>query len=74
LDILKDRKCKIIMTPHLGEMSGITGLTIHYIKENRIDIARKFARENDITLVLKGYNTVITDGYSLAINSTGNSA
>jgi NAD(P)H-hydrate epimerase len=74
LDILKDRKCKIIMTPHLGEMSGITGLAMHYIKENRIDIARKFARENDITLVLKGYNTVITDGYSLAINSTGNSA
>lgn len=74
LDILKHKKCKVIMTPHIGEMARVTGLSINYIQENRIEVSKKFARENDVVLLLKGYNTIITDGQMLGINSTGNSA
>ncbi|MCH3965869.1 MAG: NAD(P)H-hydrate dehydratase [Clostridium sp.] len=74
LDILKNRNCNIIMTPHPGEMSRITGLDIDYIEDNRIEVAKKFARDYNVILVLKGYNTVITDGYTTALNSTGNSS
>mgnify|MGYP002346936238 CR=1 FL=1 len=74
LHILKEKKCNVILTPHLGEMSRITGLEIEYIRENRIKVAKDFAKEYNVIVLLKGYNTVITDGNSVAINSTGNSA
>lgn len=81
LNVLKDNlhllEClngKCIITPHLGEMATLTGLSIDYIKENRIKVAQEFAKKHNIIVLLKGYNTVITDGYKIAINSTGNSA
>lgn len=73
-DILKNKNCQIVITPHLGEMSRLTGLSINYIKENRIEVARKFAEENEVIVLLKGYNSVITDGKITVINPTGNSA
>lgn len=75
LDLIKGKKENIIiMTPHLGEMSRITGLDIEYIKKNRIDVTKKFAKTYNVIVVLKGYNTIITDGDSLYINTTGNSS
>lgn len=73
-DLLKNKSCNVIMTPHPGEMSRITGLSVDYIEDNRIEVARKFARDYDVILVLKGYNTIITDGNTTAVNSTGNSS
>ncbi|MBV1820939.1 NAD(P)H-hydrate dehydratase, partial [Bacteroidales bacterium MSK.15.36] len=67
-------KNPIILTPHPGEMSRLTGMSIKDINKNRIDIAKGFARENQVIILLKGYNTVITDGYKTFVNSTGNSA
>ncbi|WP_368489635.1 NAD(P)H-hydrate dehydratase [Clostridium sp. BJN0013] len=74
LHILEDKKCSIILTPHLGEMSRITGLNMEYIRENRIEVAKKFAKEKNVILLLKGYNTIVTDGNRVAVNSTGNSS
>ena len=74
LSILSKYKNKIIITPHLGEMSRLTGKNIYEIKENRIDIAKDFAKENNLIVLLKGYETVITDGEVTYINPTGNSA
>lgn len=74
LEILKNRDQKIILTPHLGEMSRITGSDIDYIKENRIEVAKKFAKEYGVIIVLKGSNTVITDGVLTFVNPTGNSS
>lgn len=65
---------KIIITPHLGEMARLTGFSIDYIRENRIDVAKDFAKANNIVVLLKGYETVITDGFRTYINPTGNSA
>lgn len=74
VNILRHKKSEIIITPHLGEMSRITGLSIDYIKENRLEVAKKFAKENGVIVLLKGYNTIITDGRVTVINPTGNSA
>ncbi|MCM8710178.1 NAD(P)H-hydrate dehydratase [Clostridium sp. SYSU_GA19001] len=74
LFVLKNRKHKIIITPHPGEMSRITGFTAGDINENRIEIAKNFAKEHGIIVLLKGYNTVITDGEKVFINPTGNSS
>lgn len=63
-----------ILTPHPGEMSRLTGMDVRDIEANRIDVASKFAMENDVIVVLKGSRTVIAfpDGKG-AINPTGNS-
>jgi NAD(P)H-hydrate epimerase len=73
-DILKDIRRKVILTPHVGEMARLTGNSIEYIKQNRIEVAEKFARDYDVVLLLKGHDSVITDGINTKINPTGNSA
>lgn len=58
-----------ILTPHPGEMAGLTGLTIEEIQANRREIAAKYAREWNQILVLKGAFTVIAapDGRTTTI-------
>lgn len=72
LEILDEKDKKFILTPHPGEMSYLTGLSIKDIQANRKKIAIEFAKKYNVVLVLKGYKTVVTDGKSLYINSTGN--
>lgn len=73
-EILKHLNFNVIITPHLGEMARLTGLSIEEISNNRIDVARKFAKENNLIVVLKGYNTIITDGNKVYVNTTGSSS
>ena len=73
LELLKNSNRKIVITPHMGEMSRITGINIKELVENRIDIAVNFAKEYNVVVLLKGYNTIITDGREVYINSTGSS-
>lgn len=74
MSLLKKSKNKIILTPHPGELSRITGFSVDEINSNRLDVAKEFAAQNNVILLLKGYNTVITDGHTLAVNSTGTSS
>lgn len=48
-----------VLTPHPGEMSVLTGLTVPEIQKDRLEIACKFAQEWGQVVVLKGANTVI---------------
>jgi hydroxyethylthiazole kinase-like uncharacterized protein yjeF len=63
----------LVLTPHPGEMARLTGLDIKQVQADRINIARDFATKNQVTLVLKGWRTLIAhpDG-SIGINTTGN--
>jgi NAD(P)H-hydrate epimerase len=74
LSLLKGHKQQLIFTPHLGEFSRLTGISIKDIEENRLETAKKFAKEHKLILLLKGYNTIVTDGEHTYINTTGNSA
>ena len=49
----------VIITPHPGEMSRLTGLTVEEVQKNRIEVARKYAAEWNIVIVLKGAHTVV---------------
>ena len=62
-----------ILTPHAGEFARLTGLEIETILQNRQHHAADFAKKHGVIVVLKGKNTIITDGIRVAINSTGNS-
>jgi NAD(P)H-hydrate epimerase len=74
LNLLKNKNNGVVLTPHLGEMSRITGLSIEHIKQNRIEVAEQFAKDYCVVVLLKGHNTVITDGKTTMINPTGNSS
>jgi ADP-dependent NAD(P)H-hydrate dehydratase / NAD(P)H-hydrate epimerase len=62
----------LVLTPHPGEMSRLTGAGIPEIQANRIDAARDYAQRHGCVLVLKGEGTVIgfPDGRAW-INPTG---
>lgn len=68
MDIVRERKSPTILTPHVGEFKRIGGAT----GENRVESAIAFAREYGCILLLKGHETVITDGQRCYVNPTGN--
>ena len=71
----KGRKRTIVLTPHPGEMARLAGLSVKEVEADRIGLARRFATENGVTLVLKGWRTLVAhpDG-RIAVNTTGNPA
>ncbi len=71
--ILAGTTAEIILTPHHGEFSRLTGFSIEDIAKNRIEMARNYAGENKVTLVLKGSPTVIASKEGkVCINTHGN--
>lgn len=73
INILKNINSEAVLTPHPGEMSRLLNLPVEEIQKNRTQIAKKFAKEYNVVLVLKGENTVVAspDG-KIFINPTGN--
>jgi NAD(P)H-hydrate epimerase len=61
-----------VLTPHPGEFARLTGKTITEVQAARIELARDFARRNQVVVILKGHQSCITDGQRLALNTTGN--
>lgn len=72
-ELLKKLKNRAVITPHPGEMARLIGRDISYVERNRIKVCKEFSLENNIITVLKGYNTVISNGYETIINTTGSS-
>jgi NAD(P)H-hydrate epimerase len=70
---LDGRGRTLVLTPHPGEMARLVGKTIPEVEADREGIARGYAAEHHVTLVLKGWRTLIAhpDGH-IAINTTGN--
>ena len=67
-DIVRGRTNATILTPHAGEFARLGGEK----SEDRVYAAGKMARDLGCILLLKGHNTVITDGETTYINPTGN--
>jgi NAD(P)H-hydrate epimerase len=63
----------LVITPHPGEMARLTASTVAAVQRDRINVARTFAREHELIVVLKGHRTLIAepDG-RVWINTTGN--
>ena len=62
----------VVLTPHIGEFSRLCGKTAEEIEANREETAKEYAKEHSVILVLKGKNTIVTDGENVYINQTGN--
>jgi NAD(P)H-hydrate epimerase len=72
------RKCPLILTPHPGEFSRLTGRSVKQIQSGRqnaaVEAARKWGKNDKtpLVVVLKGAGTVVTDGRRIYVNPTGN--
>jgi len=72
-DGAKGSRKTLVLTPHPGEMSRLTGLSIAALQRARVNVARTFAGEHQLILVLKGDRTIVAgpDGEAW-VNTTGN--
>jgi NAD(P)H-hydrate epimerase len=72
-NLLDGGRRPLVLTPHPGEMSRLTGMPIKEIQADRLNVAREFAQQHHLLLVLKGNNTIVAlpDGRAW-VNPTGN--
>ncbi|MGA2689144.1 MAG: NAD(P)H-hydrate dehydratase [Candidatus Korobacteraceae bacterium] len=72
-NLLDGRRRPLVLTPHPGEMARLAGISIKAVQSDRLNVARSFARDHHLVLVLKGDRTIIAfpDG-SAWVNPTGN--
>jgi ADP-dependent NAD(P)H-hydrate dehydratase / NAD(P)H-hydrate epimerase len=70
---LNGKSGPLVLTPHPGEMARLTGLTVAAIQRDRVNVARRFAGEHEVIVVLKGHRTLVAnpDG-EVWVNTTGN--
>jgi NAD(P)H-hydrate epimerase len=72
-DLLRGKGRLLVITPHPGEMARLAGCSIADVQKDRLGMARKFAREHELIVVLKGHRTLVVqpDGEAW-VNTTGN--
>jgi NAD(P)H-hydrate epimerase len=61
-NLLKNTKCRVVLTPHPKEFERISGIPVAVVLSNPVESAKAFAREYGVILLLKGASTVVTDG------------
>ena len=71
VDILKNKKCRVVLTPHVKEFSRLYNVDIKDVVNNSIAFAKQFANEYKVSLILKSACSVITDGERVVLNTTG---
>ncbi len=74
IEAIKNAKRKVVLTPHPLEFARLTGDDVASVQLHRLEKAEKFALKCGQTVVLKGASTIITDGKTVYINSSGTSA
>ena len=72
-DKLAGKDGLLVITPHPGEMARLTGMTAAAVQRDRIHVARSFAQEHNLIVVLKGHRTLIAQpNGEIWVNTTGN--
>ena len=65
------KKASVILTPHIGEFSRLSGLSKEEILVAPDKVAKDFAKEYGVTLILKDATSIITDGERVFRNTRG---
>lgn len=77
LNVLKRVGSRVVLTPHYGEMSFLTGISVSDIMNDKLNIALDFARKYNTNLVLKGADSISVvrelenNEHAAYINTTG---
>ncbi len=74
-ELLKESRMTPILTPHVMEMSRLTGKSVGEIKTGRMEILRGFIEEYPVVCALKDSRTVVAQrGRQMFLNLAGNNA
>ncbi len=60
-DILNEARAEIVITPHDREFARLLGCYPDMLEGRREELAVKFARRYEVTVVLKGHKTIVAD-------------
>jgi NAD(P)H-hydrate epimerase len=71
-DCLRGRPTPAVLTPHPGEFARLVGCDVAAVQAQRQELAVRFAADHGVVLVLKGHNSIVTDGRRCYVNPTGN--
>ena len=76
INVLKNTKAKIILTPHIAEFSRLLGISVSEFLENRFDLVRQFSSEYNVTVLSKSTQSIAAsfDCKKVYLSDTGNSA
>jgi ADP-dependent NAD(P)H-hydrate dehydratase len=66
LPLIKNKK--VIVTPHAGEFKRLFGELPPDSKKERISTVEKYAKENSLTILLKGPTDIVSDGQKTYLN------
>jgi ADP-dependent NAD(P)H-hydrate dehydratase len=66
LPLIKNKK--VVVTPHAGEFKRLFGELPPDSKKERISTVEKYAKENSLTILLKGPTDIISDGQKTYLN------
>ncbi|HEX3324893.1 MAG TPA: NAD(P)H-hydrate dehydratase [Solirubrobacterales bacterium] len=69
LERIAARQAPTVLTPHAGELGRLLGRSSEQISAQRLASAGEAARAADAVVVLKGDDTIVTDGERVAVNS-----
>jgi NAD(P)H-hydrate epimerase len=61
-----------VITPHPGEFGRLVGMSAADVQKRRVELATGFAKRTGCIVLLKGQNTIVTDGERVSVNTTGN--
>ncbi len=74
VDALKNKSCKVLLTPHIREFTRLSGLDEGCVLSDPVKVAKTFAKEYNVTVLLKNWYGVLTDGEECVVNLRGNSS
>ena len=69
--LLREAPGRVLLTPHPGEFARLTGKTVAEIQARGLPLAEEFAREQGVTVLLKGPATLVTDGRETWLTDRG---
>jgi ADP-dependent NAD(P)H-hydrate dehydratase / NAD(P)H-hydrate epimerase len=69
IEALADRANPLVLTPHEGEMGRLLDRDSEQIKAARLDSAREAAQRSGGVVLLKGDDSIVTDGEQVAVNT-----
>ncbi len=74
VDVLRNSKPDVLLTPHVKEFSRLTSIPVGEILNSSVGIVKNFAKEYCVNVILKNAVSVITDGERVCFNTTGSPA
>lgn len=70
-EIITNSTPNLVLTPHIKEFSRLCSKSIQEIQEAPVKYAKEYAGSHNLTLLLKGPSTIITDGSRVILSDTG---